>query len=673
MLVPSVTLALALAGPAQDTVPVRARADTLETVVVRATRSGAAAPTSQVTLDRAALDRNQAGQDAPLRFQGLTGVTASSDAGGYSGYSYLRLRGIDQTRLTISVDGVPLNDPEDQVLYFSNVPDFLNSIQTVRLQRGVGSSGFGTASFGGSLSFESLPIAATPRGGEAQLTAGSWGTARGSLEYATGLAGTVAAYARVSAQSTDGYRTRSGNDALSGFLSAGWFGARDALKFTGFAGRSQTRLAYYAASEAELSLDRRANPMSPDERDDFHQEMLSLHYTRALGGAAMASLTGYRNSAAGDYDVAVGDELWNFNLDHAWYGLLGTVTWTGADLAVSAGAHLSTYHRDHFLFVRPDLAGRIYDNTGYKQEQSGFAKASWTLGAVDLHGDLELRRAAFQYEPTPGSNFGRPEIAWVFLNPKAGVTWRAAPGLEAHLSLGRTRREPARSDMFGGADDVNDELAAEVLPLDQVRPEQVTDLEAGLRWSGRTVTLGLNGFTMQFRDEIAPIGAMTVNGTPLRKNVDRSHRSGVELEAGWRPGDRLTVTGNATLMRARIEAYTDDATGITYRDVAPLLTPAMLASLEARWQASRRLELGGAVRHVGQSQLANDGSPTQVLPAATVADLRAAVRLGQVELRGEALNVLDADAYASGYTDGTTRYLFPVAERTFLVTAVVRW
>jgi iron complex outermembrane receptor protein len=227
--------------------------------------------------------------------------------------------------------------------------------------------------------------------------------------------------------------------------------------------------------------------------------------------------------------------------------------------------------------------------------------------------------------------------------------------------------------MFAGADDVDDALAPEVLPLDRVKPESVVDVEMGFRWSGPAVELGFNAFTMQFRDEIAPIGAITITGTPLRKNVDRSYRNGIELEGTWRPGGTVTLTGNAMLMRARIAEYTDDATGATYLDVPPLLSPAVITNLEGRWQASRVLELGAGMRYVGQSQLANDGSASQVLPAATLADLRASVALGHFEIRAQALNLFDANAYASGYTDGTTRYLFPVASRTILTTVVVRW
>ncbi len=657
---------------AQDTTRLHPKVDTLEAIVVRATRAGAAAPTSQSVVDRATIARTYAGQDVPLALQGLTAVTTSSDAGGFSGYSYLRLRGIDQTRLTISLDGVPLNDPEDQVLYFSNVPDFANSIQSIRVQRGVGSSGFGTASFGGSLSFESIPIAATSRFGEAQITAGSFGTGRVSVAGATGLEHGWAAYGRVSAQTTNGYRNHSGNDSRSGFFSAGWFGARDALKLTGFLGRSKTQLAYYAASEADLAVDRRANPMSPAERDDFHQEMVSLRYSRALSNNTLLTATAYRNSAGGEYDVAVGNELWNFNLDHAWYGLLTTVDRRWAGVAFTAGAHASTYHREHFLFVRPDLLSRIYDNTGRKQEQSGFVKATWTRNAIDVHADLELRRAAFQYQPTAGTPIGAPSIDWVFLNPKIGLTWRAASSTIAHLSLGRTGREPTRSDLFAGADDIDQTLAAELLPLNQVRPESVTDLEAGVRWTSRRIEFGANLFAMRFRNEIAPIGTLSLTGSPLRKNVPRSRRTGLELEAGWRPTSRLALSGNAMLMRARIAEYTDDAAGVTYHDVKPLLSPAVIATFQGEWRVSARTALVLSARHIGQSQLANDGSATMVLPEATLIDGGLSVGWSRFEFRGQIQNLLNANAWMSGYTDGSTRYLFPVATRTLLMTASIR-
>lgn len=668
---------LAITAPSlrsQDTLNApRAVRDTLAAVVVRATRAGGAPPTSQTTLDRALFERTYAGQDVPLALQGVTGVTASSDAGTFSGYSSLRLRGLDQTRISISLDGVPLNDPEDQVLYFSNLPDFMNSMQSVRVQRGVGASAFGTASYAGSLSFESIPIATTARFAEAQLTGGSWGTGRVSLEGASGMVRGWAAYGRLSGQETDGYRRHSGNRSRSAFGSVGWFGARDAIKFTGVAGRSRMQLAYYAPSEAELAVDPRANPMSPLERDDFHQEMASVQHTHALGTRATVTTTAYRNSAAGEYDVVVGPDLWNFNLGHVWYGLLSTLAWTWPNLDLAAGAHLSTYHRDHFLFVRPDLSSRVYDNTGFKQEQSAFAKATWTRGAFDWHGDVQLRRAAFRYRPTEGTGIGEPSVDWLFVNPKVGLTWRVRPSLGVHASLGQTSREPARTDLFAGADDVDAATAAEVLPLTRVRPERVLDLEVGVRHTRPAATFGVNLFAMRFRDEIAAIGAFAITGSQLRRNVDRSARIGVEVEGEWRARPSLLLSANATLMRARIAEFTDEGSATTFRDVPPLLTPAVTANLRAGWTPMRGPALSLAVRHVGQSFLANDGNAALSAPAHTLADATAELPFGRHAVRLQLENLLDATAYANGYTDGVSRYLFPVATRSALATIVLRF
>jgi len=657
-----------------DSTPAR---DTLETFVVRAVRAGGAAATSQTLLDRKTIERTYAGQDAPLALLGATGITAASDAGTFSGYSSIRLRGVDQTRLSISIDGVPLNDPEDQVLYFSNVPDFMNSMHSVRVQRGVGSSAFGTAAFAGSLDFESLPLLATPKFRELQVTGGSWGTRRTSLEAASGpvgAAGRLAAYARLSAQETDGFREHSGNRAASGFVSIGWFGDRDALKFTGFAGRSRMQLAYYAPSEAELAVNPRANPMGEDERDNFRQEMLSLQYTRVLRPGLTLTTTGYRNSAGGWYDVNVGDPtLWRFNLDHVWYGALSTLQWAGERSTLTAGAHVSDYARDHFLNVTPDYGSRVYDNTGHKQEQSAFVKGTWTLGRVDWHADVQLRRAAFRYDASAGTTFGEPSVDWLFLNPKVGVTWRVRPAVELFAALGQASREPTRSDMFAGADDLDDAAAAELLPLTRVKPERLTDLELGARARRGRLQASVNAFAMQFRNEIAAIGQVAVTGSQIRKNVPRSSRVGVEAELGWQAHETLLLTGNATLMRARLAEYTDEASATTFRDVPPVLTPALIANAQAAWAPRRDLELSLSARHVAESQLANDGNAALVTPAFTLADLGAAYSLRGTTLRLQVQNLFDATAYAAGYTDGSVRYFFPVAARTVMATVSLRF
>jgi iron complex outermembrane receptor protein len=177
-----------------------------------------------------------------------------------------------------------------------------------------------------------------------------------------------------------------------------------------------------------------------------------------------------------------------------------------------------------------------------------------------------------------------------------------------------------------------------------------------------------NLFLMSFRDEIAPIGAISATGSPLRRNVDRSSRVGLELEGEVRASAALLLGGNLTWLRARIAEYEDEVNSITHRDVPPLLSPAIVANALAAWRVSERLDVTLGARHVGRSYLANDGDASLTLPAHSLMNGTVALRLGRHSVRLQAQNLIDAVAYTSGYTDGTTRYLFPVASRTLLAT-----
>jgi iron complex outermembrane receptor protein len=602
-------------------------------------------------------------------------MTASSESGAWSGYSYVRLRGLDQSRLNITLDGVPLNDSEDQVLYFSNVPDLLNSVSSVEVGRGVGASTFGTAAFAGSLNFQSLSLATTPRGRSLDLSAGSYNTWRASLQGATGVnAKGFAAYGRFSRQGTDGYRDHSGNDAWSAFGSAGWFRERDALKVTGFAGLSGMRLAYYAASEDELKVNRRANPLSEQEGDRFHQEMVSAQYSRRVAEGLDGQLLLYRNSAAGAYDVSFGPEpsgaltLGNFGLAHVWHGATMVFTWTSPAWLLSLGGTASDYHRDHSLAIRPDLNSREYTNTGSKREAATFLKATWIHGAVRVGGDLNVRYAHFRYQPDDNAGLHPQAVTWSFVNPKFGVTWDVRPDLSLYATAGRSWREPARSDLLAGADDLNANNANDIIPFSQVKPEKVDDYEMGATWRWSRATLTANLFAMEFHNEIAPIGALALTGSPLRRNVPESYRRGVELDGRTTLRRGGTLSGNVAWMTARIAEYNDKSAGVVYRDVEPLLTPPVTANLRWDSPAERRRGIGLALRHVARMHLANDGNDALVVPAYSMLDLSLRTERGGWAALIEVNNLLDADAYSSGYTDGTARYLMPMAMRNVILT-----
>ena len=645
----------------------RARRDSvtrLETVTVSAIRARDEAPISASTLGRAEIERRSFGQDVPLVLQGTPSFTSYSETGNYWGYSYMRLRGIDQSRINLSIDGIPLNDPEDQVLYFADFPDLANSIHSVQVQRGVGTSAPGTASYGGSVNFQTLPVASERRGVTAQLQTGSFDSQRASVEYASGLTSTgLAVAARVSALRSGGYRRHSGTEGRSGFLSAAYVGDRDLLKLTAFVGLFADTLSYLGATDAELAADRRHNPLRPDEVDRFGEQVVALSYTRQLRGGSSASATLYRNSASGDYDVCIATcdqpaaELWNFHLDFAWYGATAAWNLERARARVSLGVNANDYARDHYAYARPEVEQPLYFNTGHKDDASGFAKLSYDVGAVTLFGDIQGRHARFRYAPDANAGIPSSTIAWNFLNQKVGATFRIASSLESFASFGMNTREPARSDMLAGFDNLDNSNAAFVGPRSRVRPERVRDAEAGVRIRSAGWILGANAFAMQFSNEILPVGRLSYIGTPLRTNVPASWRRGVELELEGRPAARLGFASSLTVMRARIREFTDDESGTRYSNVRPLLTPEVIAAstLNAEITPSVSVTLYG--RYQGISQLDNTGDAALTLPARFTADLALAWDRGPLGVSLHLNNLTDSDRFGGGHVSfGEARY-----------------
>jgi iron complex outermembrane receptor protein len=647
-------------------------APSLERVTITALRGDAGAPIPQRTMEREELERRYVGQDVPLLLTGQPSVTSYADAGAFSNYTYLRLRGIDHTRVNITLDGIPLNDPEDQFVYFSNFPDFGNSLESVQIQRGVGTSSYGTAAYAGAINLQSVALASSEPGVEVQLGRGSFGTTRGSGEWMTGrLADRFAAYVRASAHRTEGYRHHSGNTGQSYFANGGYFGARDIVKVTAFGGRSRNELAYLAVPLADIDRDPRTNPLGEDERDDFQQHFTSASWTRALGETAAAQATAYTIWASGDYDVRIATDLHNFQLASRVVGALATWSARSGALDLDVGMHANAYHRHHSLAIRPDLDALVYRNTGQKREQSAFTKAALSLGGVTLYGDLQLRRPEFEYVPDARSGITGSRIAWTFLNPKVGITWEVSRGATLYASYGSNGREPTRNDMFAGFDNVDTTNVGFVGPLSRVRPERVYDGEAGARWRTTALSANVNVFDMRFRNEITPVGALSYIGLPLRKNVRASWRRGVEADVTWRPVPTIATSVNATLSRNRIAEYTDGATGVTYRDVEPLLTPRVLINHAVDWQMTRELSVSINGRYVGRSFLANTGDAAFTTPSAHLLDAGLAWQRGRHELALRVMNLGSARFYASGYTDGTSPYYFVTAPRAIFVTATL--
>lgn len=640
-------------------------AQTLERVTVSAVRAGNTAPISAEVVSRRQIQDRSFGQEPPLLLANTPSFTSYAEQGGYSGYSYIRLRGIDQTRINLTLDGIPLNDPEDEVFYFADLPDFMNSMESVQIQRGVGTSTNGTASYGGSINFESVSLTGTPRGGHLQLGTGAWNTRRGAVDYASGLLpNRFAFYARASDQATDSYREHAGDMSHSAFFSGGYFGNRNIVKVMGMAGLEHSQLAYLAAAESTLVRNRRYNPLSPNERDDFGESLGSVSYTRLVSPRASLSTTVYGIMATGYYDVIYG-QTDRYHLDFWWNGLMSTYSYHGDHGRLDIGVDAENYHRDHYDYTLPDLTHRVYSNRGMKREASAYVKGSYDVGPVTLFGDVQGRYAWWRYDPDRNAGIAGESISWRFLNPKAGLTWHVTPAFSAYASYGVNGREPARNDMLAGFDNLDTSNVAFVGSLHRVRPETAHDLEAGVHWRGARTRVDADVYDMEFRNEIAAIGQLSYLGLPLRKNVPSSTRRGIELSAAWQPAPAFTASLNGAVSHDWIAAYTDDASGVTYHDVPPLLSPRVTSNQRVTWRPSPRVRLSLEGRYTGRSFLANDGNPRFVLPSAYVTDAQIAWADpgGRLAITLFVNNLADVNRYGSGYTDGTISYYYPLPPR----------
>lgn len=246
----------------------------LEEVSINAVRSDKKLPVTETTISKANIDQNYTGQEMPVILAKTPSITWYSDGGNYTGYSYLRLRGLDQTRVNFTLNGVPLNEPEDQGAYFSNYPDFLNSIGSIQIQRGVGISTNGSASFAGSVNMES-PSLNDSAYTEINTSYGSYHTYRLSPEFNTGLLkNNWSFYGRYSNVGSNGFREHSGTKGQSFFFSGGYIGKKGILKFTSFNGNSKNEMAYLAVVDTTLKNNYRANSLTQDEKDEFKQSLL---------------------------------------------------------------------------------------------------------------------------------------------------------------------------------------------------------------------------------------------------------------------------------------------------------------------------------------------------------------------------------------------------------------
>jgi len=654
------------------------------------------------------------GQDLPFLIRWMPSVVTTSDAGTGIGYTGIRVRGSDATRVNVTINGVAYNDAESHSTYWVNLPDFASSVSSLQLQRGVGTSTQGPGAFGASLNLSTTQLAEQPYA-IVQASAGSFATWRNNMSFGTGLIKDHwSLQGRLSRIVSDGYIDRASARLNAYFLQGGYQDENTKIQGLLFGGHEVTYQAWYGIDAFTLAENRRFNPAGAytddsgvlrfydKQEDNYKQDHAQWLWYEDLPGDWSLNTTLHFTRGRGYYEEFQEDALlgdYGFTpevttdlvrrkwLDNRFYGANASMLRQRGREIVQFGAAASRYQGDHFgQVIWAQQAGNSHPRTPYyfydalKTEWSAWSKYQWGL-AEDWTGFADLQYRGIRYDTQVDTGAVIDDV-FGFFNPKFGLTWTAAqePNLlsEWYMSYAVAHREPNRTDYENGSP----------------KPETLRDVEWGYRWATPEIQVQSNLFYMHYTDQLVLTGAIDEVGAPIRANVGRSYRAGWETQVNWSPNTQWSWQSSLSLSRHRNQSYREAWNGgvRTLNDTPIALSPEVVASSIWVWTPDPRTRIQLAAQHVGQQYLGNTKSEVGLLPAYTQWDLVASKTFTpaygpKTTLSAMVNNLLNRDLVTNGYyytyddtwsTPGAVTTVegagfYPQAGRNFLVGLEMAW
>jgi iron complex outermembrane receptor protein len=633
----------------------------LQEIKIESLRGDEKTPLTEKTYKDSILKNISVGQEVVTFLGKTTNSIFYTDGGSDFGYAYFRLRGIDQTRINFTLDGIPMNDGEDQGFYSSNFPDFLNNISSLQIQRGVGLSTNGVASYGGSINM----LTSKPNEeltSSVRLTYGSFNTYRQAINVAFNKK--YYSSFKFSRIQSDNFRRNSGIEGQTANFILGRDWDRFSFKIFAFTGNSKSQMAYLAADEDSLKKDWAYNPLRKEEKDDFKQHFTYLENSYRINKFLITNKL-YYNKIIGQYDVNIIPDLYVFNLNSNSYGDILNLAYRGL-FKLDVGAHVNFFDRTHKSGVRPFYESWLYSNTGYKQEYSFYLKLQKDIKNFTSYIDLQSRNVNFYY--FKNSKLG--PLKYNFINPKIGFSYNLNKS-QLYTTLGKNHREPTRNDILNGYDDVdiiNNNtflgFGVDTLKFNRISPESVLDFEFGYKLKKNNLNLNLNFFNMQFKNEIVPIGQLSYIGLPMRKNVKESYRRGLELDLNYQY-KHLNISLDFSYIDAKIKEYYSEIDSITYKNVTPLLTPKYISN-QSIGLKYKYFSINISNRYVSESNLTNTNSQNK-LPSYYNISSNLETYFKNHTLSIKLDNITNNKYYNSGYVIGSKNHFFVTAPRRFYI------
>jgi len=628
---------------AQDT----AKILELTPVLVTSVRADKKTPVTQKTIGDTSIQESYQGQEIPILLSSLPSMYSNSDGGHAQGYSYVSLRGASQSRINMTLNGVPLNEPEDHGVYTSNFPSFINAIQSIQIQRGVGTSSNGAASFIGSVNFQSKN--GFYKGNEIQFGVGSFSTFRVNASISTGLKKNFASFLNVGGISTDGFRRNSGSTGGSLFYTGGYYGSKQITKLVFFTGVSANRMAWEGSDEEILKSDFRNNPRGNDNEDLFKQTHLQLHNTILFNKQNRLKTILFYNHLNGHYDIYNRQELpilgyYASEKQYSnWIGYVGQYEYNSQFFDVTLGTSLNTYTRYHDGIEYYTNTDKFqYSNSGRKDEVSGFIKINYGNNEFRTFLDIQGRYIKFDY--SGDKLFNR---SWSFLNPKLGIKEFITPNFDIYASMSMSHREPTRSTLFNNS--------FYLVDLNDVKPEKVVDIEIGSNYKSKRLKLQLNIYAMDFENEIVPAGPLGTNSLPKMINVQNSVRYGFEFDGDYSILKNLSYSACGSL------SYN----GFSRMGGYHIFSPSLIInhSLTYNWKQIS-LNLNQSIYSKAYIDVENKYS----VPACSTLGFNVSYTYKNCKVLLQGNNITNNRYYFNGYVIGTKRYLFPNALNNYYVT-----
>ncbi|WP_139957495.1 TonB-dependent receptor [Flavicella sediminum] len=698
----TITQEIQISETTTSTFVLTASAAVLDEVLVSAVRVGANAPVTHSNISKKELAKRNLGQDIPSLLNYLPSVVTTSDAGAGIGYSSLRVRGSDASRINVTINGIPYNDAESQGTFWVNLGDFTSSVENIQLQRGVGTSTNGAGAFGASLNLLTDGIS-QKQGGQISSSIGSFNTLKNTVKFNTGLLNNhLELSGRFSKIRSDGYLDRASSDLESYFLQANYIDDNTLIKALLFGGEEITYQAWYGVDAATAASDRTFNAAGAiydnswnirafydNQVDNYKQDHAQLHWNQKYNNTISSNVALHYTRGRGfyeEYNQAWGDDGNPINVadqvaenadnivrryaNSHFYGITYSLNYKNEVVDFILGGAANKHEGRHFgetIWNRfagtTEIRDIYYDRPGNKTDVNIFAKVSYKItDKLDGFVDLQQRRVSYKAEV---KNAPLVDEIYNFFNPKVGLSYTANEANNFYISYAKAHKEAGRGDFK--------EIAN---TADFPRPEELNDFELGWRYKSENMKLNSNIYYMKYVDQLVLTGQVDNNGAFSKTNSGKSYRLGIEIDADIKFNEYISIRPNATFSNNKNLDFNRDINNVptNFGNTDISFSPEIVAANTISVKPVANLELALLSKYVSEQFLTNLEESDKKLADYFTNDLNVNYVFipksvfTSITFNALVNNIFSEKYISNGYYDpdwGT--YFYPQATRNFLV------